>query len=292
MKQFAGLLRVLGLAVVLLLLALAITVKQAEAHLVEALRGFGAQLAGLDGMKLHSEPRRLVVNGLELGVVTASTSLSVKDALDRFEGVCQSVGKLDLPATVKQQLERAAGSATLRPNGILREEAESEGFLACLDLGARTDGEGILSRLGEFGRTKQLSSLGQLRFALARRRDDRTSLLMFWTEGDAQISNLFPKTRDALGRDLDDVPRPADSQRLLSALEQGKPFGLVLYRIVGKSQNEVVRSYRALLTEQGWQLAQESPGGVLVARKGDRTVLVRAAANRADKVIVTLSDLG
>lgn len=290
MKWILGSLRVLGVALAILSVTGAVAARRAEAHFTEVLRGFGEQLAALQGLNLSSTPRSLFVNGLELRVVTATTTIPVKEALNRFQSLCHSVGQVDLPAKVKQKLEASNGSGFFSSAGVLRQEGENEGFLGCLDTGERVDGETLLARLTAFGKTGDLKSLGQLRYVLARRRGNQTTLLMFWTEGSTQLKGMFPKTGDAPGRDLLEVPRPEHSRRLLSASEQGQPFGLVFYRVDGR-RDAVAAAYRELLRQHGWavELGQK---GQLTAKKGERSLAVRVTEKRPGQVVVGLSELG
>jgi hypothetical protein len=290
MKSLAAAARVLGLTLVLLSLGVALVARRAEAQVVEGLRGFGEQLAGLGVLSPHSAPRRLVVNDLEFGFFTLGTKLNVHAALDRFKGLCRTAGKVDLPAAVRQKLE-AESPGELSEAGVLRNESERDGFLACLDFGQNTSGEALLTRLVEFGRTRSLRSLGQVRYVMARRGNEETTLVVLWSEGEGRLDKVFPKSGDAPGRDLEGVARPSGSARLLSAAEVGMPFGLAVYRVDGTSAAAVKASYGAQLAVQGWRV-QTRPGGILVAHSGQRTVLVHLSNRRRGGVLVSLSDLG
>jgi hypothetical protein len=290
MKRVYALLRVLGLALTLLTVTVAITAKRAEARITEVLHGFGEQLAQLHELSSHSVPRKLFVNGLELGVVSASTTLPVGEALNRFQSLCHGVSELNVPAAVRQKLEASSSLEHLKKATVLREETDHEGFVACLDTQEPIDGAALLGRLQAFRRTQDLKSLGQLRYALVRRRGDTTTLIVFWTEGEAILTEQFKKGQDAPGRDLSDVPRPADAKRILSAFEQGQPYGLALYRIEGKHVADVRDAYEAALRQAGWLLEKDSPGGIVRASKGERVLVVRAKAGRGGQVLVSLID--
>ncbi|HEY5955671.1 MAG TPA: hypothetical protein VIV60_03915, partial [Polyangiaceae bacterium] len=220
-QRILGLLRVLGLAICILAAAIAYCVRRAEAKLIESLRGFGDDLARLGELTPHSTPHQLMLNGVTLRLVTASTPLAVPAALDRFQSLCHTVGDLDLPATLKQKLQAEAVATSSASLGVLRNDTDEAGVLGCVDLGAGLTFEGFLSRLKEFGNDFNLKTLGQMRYAKAQRYGDRTNLVMFWTEGDMKLKELFPKVGDAPGRDLTLVPRPKAGQRLLSAYEEG-----------------------------------------------------------------------
>jgi len=291
MKSVKGLFRVFGLATVLLVGATGFTLHRAEAHLNESLRGFGEQLAAIDGFVPNTAPRQLFVNGLEVKVVALSTGLGVKDALDRFQSTCHAVANIDLPATLQQKFQEPQGEQDALPAGVIRQAAQNEGFLACLDIGAGTDAEGLLGRLTEFGKTQNLKSLGQMRYALARRKADTTSLLLLWTEGDAKLSELFPAQGDAPGRELADVPRPEGGRRLLSAVEEGMPFGLATYEVQGRTLAKVTRDFSRRLAVGGWRTQPLKKGGIF-AEKSGRRLVVLLRNNQERKVAVTISDLG
>ena len=291
MKRVWGLLRVLGLAVVLLSSVGVVVAKRAEARMTEVLRGFGEQLVQLHDLSVHSAPRQLFVNGLRLGVVSASTALPVNEALDRFQSLCHGVRDLDVSATLRQKLAAPNLQDETNRAGVIREQTEHEGFVACIDAGERLDGEAWLNRLQVFGRTQDLSALGQMHYALARRHGETTTLVLFWTEGKAKLTELFKQGQDAPGRDLVDVPRPATGKRLLSAFEQGVPYGLAFYRVEDQPLAAVVAAYEANLREGGWRVEGTRKGAVK-ATKGDRSLLVRVRAGRESQVIVSLLDLG
>jgi hypothetical protein len=115
--------------------------------------------------------------------------------------------------------------------------------------------------------------------------------VVLWTEGDAKLGELFPKNADAPGRDLVGLPRPPQGHRLLSAFEQGKPFGLAAYRIDGQVKATVLGSYKIALDQQGWRLL-ELKNHVTIAEKDGRRVLVQVTEKRAGVVFVNISDLG
>src|SRR5512133_888208 len=206
MRRIYATLRVMGLALFLLAVVTVVTLRQAQAHFRETLSGFGRQLAGLGDTSPHSSSRKLFVNGLEIRIATISTPLEIADALDRFADLCHSVKNIDLPAQVREKLESSSTGTSLDSGGIVRQQGEADGYVGCLDIGRDMTAEGLVSHLLEFGRTQNLRSLGQLRYAVARRSANTTTLVVLWTEGDAKLNQLFPKDADAPGSDLFDVP--------------------------------------------------------------------------------------
>lgn len=291
LASLRGALRVLGLALVLLGLATAMTLRKAQAKLAESLSGFGQQIARLHELSPDSAPRKLMLNGLELRMMTLSTSLDVKAALDRFGSVCHAVGQIDMPATVRQTLETATVPGVADSLGILRMDADTEGFLACIDLGEGLDAEGFLRRLRDFGESKNLRSLGQFRYGLARRTGDTTTLVLFWTEGDAKLTEMFPQSGDAPGRDLSGMPRPRGATRVLSAYEQGQPYGVANYRVEGSTHAQALDAYETLLASHGWITSRPKPA-VVLARQSERSVVVSATQEPGQPVILSAADLG
>jgi hypothetical protein len=282
---------VLGLACFILAIAFGYCLRRAEAKLVESLRGFGDELATVGEMSPHSAPRQLMLNGVTLHVVTASTSLEVPAALDRFQSLCHSVGDLDLPATVRQKLQAEAAETASASLGVLRSDTAEEGVLGCIDLGAGQTSEGFLARLKDFGHDFNLKTLGQLRYAKARRHGDKTSLVMFWTEGDMKLKEIFPKAGDAPGRDIGGVPRPTTGRRLLSAYEDGAPYTFAAYNVTAPTTAKALDDYDHALRAQGFQ-TKVTKDGALLAEKAAKKLLARATERQRGHVILSLLDLG
>ncbi len=270
---------VLGIASTLLFL------RAARAQISESLSGFGAELMTWQSVRTHTAPRTLSLNGLELGLVSASTDESVRQALDRFHALCRKRGGLSVPGALRDRFPAGL-------DGALREETASEGFLACLDTGGPLALDELGERLGEFARSGDLKALGELRYVFARRRGEKTSLLVLWTEGSASLLHMFPEQGDAPGRDPNDVPRPAKTKRLLSAAEHGAPYSLSLYDAPGRSTDELGRWYRTALEAKGWAVSPGGSPGTLVARRASRTLIVRVAtARRSGQVVASVLEL-
>lgn len=291
MKRLFGLLRIFFLSLSVLGVIALFTIRRAEAQFHESLNGFGKQLISIASYKPHSSPRTLFVNGLEFRVLTIETPLKIPEALDRFQGLCHSVSEVNLPNELSKSLDSSLPKPGFSRAGVVRQEAESEGYLGCLDVGAQQTGEGLLARLVDLNRSHNLASLGDVRYVLARRHSNLTTMIVLWTEGGLNLRQLFPKDSDAPGRDLDGFPRPNGSQRLLSAFEQTQPFALSTYRLKGKSEGEVVTEYERLLETRGWRV-ENIRKHVLKAEKDGRQVMVGTREKRSGVVTVSLSDLG
>lgn len=294
MRRMLALFRMCSLAAAMALVVIGITMHRASAQISEALTSFGRRLADITEWVPHSTPRRLFVNGIELRFLTIGTTLPIRDALDRFEGLCKLPPRAEFPSATRlrlavESLGQSDEDLTDRA-GIVRQESDREGVLACLDVGA-TSGEAFLGRLLEFGRTKRLSALGQLRYAMARRTGETTTLVVLWTEGDTLLGDAFPRAGDAPGRDIANVPRPAQSRRILSAFEEKLPYGIVAYRVDGLEMQSVAADIVQRLARAEWTATEARPG-LIRAVQGRRRLIVRISERRKGVVVVTISDLG
>lgn len=280
-----GVLRAVACMAALVAAALWLPLRSAEARLGEALRGFGAELVAWQEARWHSAPRRLAVNGLELGLVTASMPGSVPEALDRFHAVCRARGGLAVPEALR-------GHLPLGLDGTFRSDSDEEGVLACLDTGEPLELAELSGRLDRFAETGDLSAFGELRFVVARRQGDATAVLVLWTEGPAPLLEMFPEAGDAPGRDPEGVPRPEGARRVLSAVEQGMPCSLTVYETSALAPAELLAWYGATLKSGGWRISPGSDGHALAAARGTRSLVLRVAPGEGPgSAVVTVAEL-
>ncbi len=273
--------RLLGFAraavAVLVLLAVAVagTARAAERHVGERFAAFGESLLAIESFRVHSAPRKLGMNGMELGVVTLSSQLDVASTLDRLEGVCQH-GGIEAPAALlSRKLESAPARALRRlTHGILRQETEERGVVGCIDTGETLDVRTLEQRLAAVERTGDLGELGALRFVFVRRGEDATTALVLWSADSLPFLRAFPKTGDAPGLDIDGVPRPAASRRLLSATEQGSPYTLAMYEAPAGTAGDPLASYVGELERQGFTVKRLARKDAVLLRNGARTLVV------------------
>jgi hypothetical protein len=267
-------------------IALFMSVRHAEARLGEMLAGFGEELSGWSGLKASSAPRRLFLNGAELGLRTLTTQLSVHDALELFDHECSLRGGLRLPRAL----------SPLRPlalplNGVLRRETGGTGTLACFDSGGPLEIGELHERLQRFREQGDLQHLGKLRYVSARREGDKTYLLVLWTERGTALLKMFPKTGDAPGRDPS-FPRPDHLRRVLGVAEASAPNGLTVYRDeASRTPYELQVSYGRSLVAGGWTIKSVT-AGVLTARREGRTVLLTVTTGTSGESVATVAELG
>ena len=262
----------------------------AQARLAESMQDFSALFSQLTKATSRSKESRLDVNGLELHRITASTRLSVKDTLDRLEGLCRDRGGLE---GIERLLKNSgAASSSAWPSiihGVYRNQGANQGTIACIDTGGPLGVTDLTRRLQEFARTKNLAALGKLRYALARRNGPRTSVLVFWTDGDARLLEMFPKSGDAPGTDLPGVPRPEQSVRLLSAAERGSPYSITAYRSTHQSPAAMTDWYQRMLKGRHFRVAQTQNG--LAAVRGGRALLIRVSALAPGQTVAGVVEL-
>jgi hypothetical protein len=264
----------------LVAVALAWSARSAEARLGEALVDFGEQLERWSAGRALSTPRALTINGLELRLMTLQTKLSVDAALDHFQTTCR--GGVQAP----QLIEKVE---TTQLDASFRRANEAQGVLACVDTRGPLEVTELAARLSRLQQTGDLAGLGALRYVLARRSGDTTTLLVLWTEGQARILDLMPKQGDAAGHDLRDWPRAPHTRRLLSALEHGQPYAMTLHEAAGQSPEALLKWYRTSLNATGWSLTEQEGG--LLARRGERSVLLQVRPAQGGKALITAAAL-
>lgn len=267
-RAFAVLALVAGTAIVCL-------GHSAEARVGETLLGFGHELSGWADAHPQSTPRALSLNGLELELMTVTTHLDVKHALDHFHESCRRQGGIR---------EASAGV-----DGALRTEGPHEGVLACIDTGGPLGVSELAERLERFSESGNLAELGKLRYVLARRSGDTTTLLVLWTEHDARFFDAFPKSGDAPGQDPKEFPRAERMERLLSAAELGAPYGLTVYDAGQQEPEALLAWYEAELGRRGWSVSRA--GERLTAQRGSRSVVLAIRGQKPGKTAVSIAEL-
>ena len=287
-----GIVRVILVSIAIAGVVLGGCLSSAHARLGESLVGFGEELAKWTHAKRDSREGLLSVNGLEVHRMTASTSLSVRDALDRLQGVCKARGGIET-STALLRAQRVDPKKRFPGvlNGSFRRDSDNEGVLACIDTDKPLGISELAPRLRQFAQTGDLSEVGKLRYVLARREGTVTSLMVLWTEGNAPLLKMFPKTGDAPGNDMTDVPRPDRSERLLSATELSAPYGIAVYRSLGLLPSALRDSYSAKLKELGWHIAKSANTNSFAARRGTRTIVVHLAPTASGQVTTSITEL-
>jgi hypothetical protein len=280
MRASIARLRAAAVLLALVLLGLAWSVRSAKAQLGESLVDFGDQLERWSAGRALSAPRALTINGLELRLMTLQTKLGVGEALDHFQKTCR--GGLKAP-------ELAGRLDTSLLDASFRQTSEKQGVMACLDANGPLEVGELAGRLSRLQRSGDLAELGALRYVVARRSRDTTTLLVLWTESHARIIDFLPKQDDAAGHDLRDWPRAPRTRRLLSALEHGQPYAMTVHEAADQSPESILGWYRTALRAAGWSFTEQEGG--LLARRGERSVLLQVRASRSGRAMVTAAAL-
>lgn len=287
-----GLLRATFVAVVMLVVVLSGLLTTAKARLGETLLNFGEQLSQLTDAKSGSKQSILTINGLALHHGTASTPLTIKDALDRMQQLCSAHGGLEVPEALLKIKSRPSNRVGIdKLDGTFRHQTAQAWMLVCIDTERPLTLHELSARLQAFSKTGDLSSVGKLHYVLARREKSVTSLLAFWTEGTAQLLAMFPKAGDAPGQDIADVPRPERAVRIFSAREEGMPYAVTMYRSPTESPQALLEWYRGCLAQHGWQLVPSQGHESLFARRGSRAIAVHSVRAASGQVAVTIAEL-
>ena len=264
----------------------------AYARAGEALLDFGQEFSALTASRLASQTRILTMNNLQLRLVTASTSIDVHEAMNRLHGFCSGKGGAFLPESVAKRLAVAAsGDQAGILDGVYSYEAKNAGVVACIDTGGQLPLDDLTARLSRFAKSGDLSSLGQLRYALFHRSGKSTSVLALWTEGTASVFDMFPATGDAPGTDPRDFPRPMGVRRLLSAAERGQPYAVTVYETEGQSPEQLREWYRTALLARKWSLIRTPYENGLAAKSGARIVNVVIGVSSMHHSTITVAEL-
>jgi hypothetical protein len=276
-KLAGRLLRVATYAVVVAVGVGGVAVKRAKARAAEGALLFGEQLL----RNVHEDEassRDLVVNGQTLHVSNAQTSLPLREVLDRFERQCEEHADVmpeDL-ATLETALEAKPARGGFPGIGVLRDQRDGRGVVACFAAGGPVDHADLAARLARFSETHDLGDVGHMRYIAARTLESGTTqVVATWTSSALRLDEIFPEHGDARGQDPSFGPRPASSVRVLSARDARAPYGVFLYemRLPPESALEAYESDAAT-------------GGFLpIPQAGDRDV--RVLTRRGVDLLVT-----
>jgi len=257
--------------------------QQARAAVDEAMLGVGSSLMEYPDAKGEAV-RGLHLNGARVYFRTQTVDAPSHAVLDHYEASCD--GDAALLARLATISVRDAG----------------RGYVACLDLGGEALSlDRLVSRFVRFSRTGDLHEIGQGRYAYAQpvegSEGSRTFLLTLWTAVGLNLYDILPlEGRDAAGSDLTQVPRPPNSQRILSASEVGHSSAVTVYLARASSPPTLERYYRAAFQARDWEILERHVGerlqvdetSLVAARRGDETITVLAHPGTLGRTVVTI----
>lgn len=280
-------------------------VRAANAEVEEIMLGFGAEMMQFPGATDGDEVRSLVVNGQAILFRTQVTELPMAEVLAHYEAACMQRDGRFAEQIAELQLDPrvGAGDGEARDfDGTMMLDLEDHGFVACLDMGEDEVGaEGVLDRVTNFLETGDLSRVGHMRYVYVQPQPDTegsntegSHIVSVWTDGELNLFEMFPSDGDSPGRNVSDVPRPPQSQRMLDAHEADEPYGISVFASQEADLDVLQAFYQEALPDQGWTLLQErgsdlgQPRHVVTAEKDDRIISVVLAQDEMDSSLITI----
>lgn len=261
-------LRVVGVLAVVYVIALIFAARQAAAEVDELLLGLGAEMLRFPD-STQDEVRTVQLNGAAIQMMTGITDRPIDEVLAYFEAKCQERDG-GVSETVRRILDERndLGIAPSDVDTTLTMNTGSRGFVACLDPGDDVDlssSETLLARAERALQTGRIGELGHLRYIYVERYTEEqgrfgTHIVSIFSDDDLDVKRLFPERGDAPGTDPEGVPRAEDLQRILSAFEVGKPYGMTLYTTREGNAERLASWYRRELPRAGWGLVEMRPG--------------------------------
>lgn len=242
---------------------------------------------------LGSDPYRFTINGQSMWVSHQATDRSTRVVLDEFERHCDGKGESWSKLFPKQVTGKT------EEFGVLRDEKAGEGFVLCFE---RTEKKAFKARVDEFFGNADLGAFGKLRFGVATRVGNTTSVFGVLTEGPLSIDKLFvEQEEDVPGGDNPAIARPADAKRILVATVDNAPYALRAYESK-KTPEDARSSYDADMEKLGWKTVatpvtpQNTDGakGAELTRGylKDGIGIVMSASTLRGRTVVTLNELG
>jgi hypothetical protein len=258
-RRVMGALRVMAFFSVLGGIGMVFSLRTARAQIERRTQDVGQKLLSQLGPLALDEPQRVRINGQDMFIASTVTYLAPQDVTGRLQSYCrehsgglaQAIGRL--PARV----DGVALSEEIRdPSRWMTVASDPRNTeLTQIMCFARDDQgtlKGFIERLDGFMTSGDLSLLGNMRYAIARRTEaGKTHVLATWTEGHFNIQAMFPSTGDAPGKDSPHAPRPPESVRLLSAEIAGHPYALRLYES-SQEPERVLSFYDRAMKERGF----------------------------------------
>jgi hypothetical protein len=227
--------------------------RQAHARAKEGALLLGEQLLRLSDTE-EGNAHELSINGQTVHVTSAHTSLPLGKVLERFQTACEehADGMVADLADLESSFARAPAAQGFPGVGMLRDDRDGRGVVACFAAGREVDTSQLGARLERFSRSYDFADLGDLRYVAARSRSDGTTdVVASWTEGQFRLGEMFPAAGDATGEDPHAAPRPGAARRILSARDARAPYGVFLYELRGDAA-QTLASYTGVVRQAGW----------------------------------------
>ena len=250
-----GVARVVVFGSVLAALAVVSATHRAKADVGEAAMALGRDLVPL--ADVLGRTTNVNLNGEHIFMGSVITEEPVKSVLDRFQANCgENPGPFNEILKQFDAVPAEKRTGELKDPGLngeaFRAESATEGTVMCITKGAKS-GTTFDQAMTAFGQTRDIGSLGKLRYAYARKTSTgSTAVLSAWTEDSFNLNKLMPADgSEPAGNDEGEVARPPSSKRVINAHLEGTQYGVRIYSTT-ESEANVVKFYDADMAKKGW----------------------------------------
>lgn len=289
-KHVRGLLRAGGYVAALSCVLGAIQIRAAHAEVKNRTVELGRQMLRLANASQH-DVNKLSLNGQPIFVGSMMSNDSVGTVLDRYAADCTK--NAAQPAEEWRDLANKADAAkadtTMMPNGVMRGGDRTEGTVVCFTKGDSSKPT-VKEAFKSFAETGELGALGNLRYVYVKKSErGNTVVLTAWTDDKFNLADLAPpEGTEAKGADFPDLPRPPESNRLLSAVVEGTPFGVNVYRSK-QGPGKVVSFYDEEMGKRGWMALDPELDKQVKAAGGENKTQAVGRLYEKNGVILTLA---
>lgn len=260
-RQLCGVLRASALAALIAAGALLWIGHRVHARSERFLIELGDHMMQYAGARHQTEAQPLSINGASFFLRIGSVDADVGELLDHFHAKClDRNGRLHAQwANVAERRKIELPSQISGLDGVFRGEANDAGVVACFETGRDVlPPELLLARARRALQTGDLSALGDIRYVYVKRGASSSLFVALWSEGAVNFRAMFPARGDAPGRDLDGVPRPSGSTRILATEAKQGDAAFNVYRSSAKPAAELTREYSDTLRRAGFAIVREN----------------------------------
>jgi hypothetical protein len=202
---------------------------------------------------LDRQSYRVQFNGQGMMISSHMTDESVRAVLEAADAQCR--GKSGgLGKDIARLPQVAFAKLTSFVFGVVHQEWDNRGYVACFERDGDRGLAGLASDLGEVARTGDVGKLGTFRYVSVDRGPGatKTHVLRQWTEGKFDLKTAFPAEGDVPGSDLPTIGRPDGARRVLDASVEGSSFGVRVYDSP-ETGDAVLARYDRDLVAKGWR---------------------------------------
>lgn len=224
----------------------------------------------------------LTLNGEKMLLRYDGSTKGVREVLDAAEEACRNG---DVKGNVMGRLVDM---------GVLRGGDDEEGVVLCFARGEGTP-DSLRAQVERLKQTKDLGSLGKMRYVYAKKERGGSAVLAAITEDSFRLDAFRAGTTgDAPGSDDPALPRPKDGVRAFSAVLEGTPYAARVYR-TRANEDDVKATYIAEMAARGFTAieAKTKDGRASIGFQRDGVmVIVATAKDRDGTLLVSVGTIG